>query len=374
MAVGIVLIVVRRDRAVHNWVSASRAAGIVASDGAAASGPGMNLMGNKLYAITANTFLETVRQPIYGILMWVAAGLLMLNPSLAAFSLERGGDTKQMIDIALSTLLLYGLFASVFSATNVITREIESFTVLTVVSKPVSRPVFFLGKFLGVILAMLVAYYFLALVFTMTVRHGVMEYASDKFDQPVLVLGTAAIVISLIAATFCNYVYGWHFLATLTAWVVPLGTIAVATTLFFDKEWNLQSPLTYFGYKDSIAPRNVYFAIMLIFLAVMILTACAVTLSTRFSQVVTLILCSGIFLLGLLSDYYFGSSEAQSTLFGQICYRLLPNFQFHWLGDAITQQLDVGVAHVARVAAYSVAYTLAILSLGAALFQTREVG
>ncbi|MFQ5807958.1 MAG: hypothetical protein ACE5I3_16050, partial [Phycisphaerae bacterium] len=314
-------------------------------------------------------------QPIYGILMWAAAGWIALFcPTLSAFTLESGGDTKMLIDNCLATMLLYGLLASVFSAANVITREIDSYTVLTVVSKPVSRPVFLLGKYVGVTGAMLVAYYFLALVFVMAVRHGVMERSSDKYDQPVLMLGTAAVVISLIGATFCNYVYGWHFSATLTAWILPLATIAVGVTLFYDEEWNPQSPLTYFGYKESIAPASVYFAVMLIFLAVMILTAFAVTLSTRFSQVVTLMLCAAIFLLGLLSDYYFGSPEAQNTLLGQILYHALPNFQFHWLGDAITQQLSVRPAHVARVAAYSILYTLAVLSLGMALFQTREVG
>jgi ABC-2 type transport system permease protein len=331
-------------------------------------------MGNKFFAIASNTFLETIRQPIFGILMWVAAGLLILNPSLAAFSLERGGDTKMMVDIAMSTLLLYGLLASVFSATSVITREIDSYTVLTVVSKPVSRPLFFLGKYVGVIAALAVGYYFLSLVFTMTVRHGVLEYSSDKYDQPVLTLGIAAIAISLLAAGFCNYLYGWHFSATLTAWVVPLGTVALLITLFFDKQWNPQSPATYFGYKEAIPPASVYSAVLLNFLAVMILTAFAVTLSTRFSQVVTLVLCTGIFMLGLLSDYYFGGPHAQQTLVGGILYRALPNFQFFWLGDAITQQLSIPAAHVARVAAYAVLYTVAVLSAGIALFQTREVG
>lgn len=331
-------------------------------------------MSRKLLTIAANTFLETIRQPIYSILLWAAAGLLVLNPSVAAFSLERGGDTKMMIDIAMSTMLLYGLLASVFSATSVITREIESCTVLTVVSKPVSRPVFFLGKYVGVTGAMLLGYYFLALVLTMTVRHGVLEYSSDKLDQPVVVLGTAAIVISLTAATFCNYVYGWNFLATLMAWVVPLGTAAVAVTLFFDKEWGPQSPLTSFGYQGAIAPGSLYFATLLIFLAVMVLTAFAVTLSTRFSQVVTLILCTGIFVLGLLNDHYFGRLEAQGTLAGQVLHRVLPNFQFFWIGDALTQELVVPAAQIARVAAYAVLYALAVLSLGVALFQTREVG
>ncbi len=332
-------------------------------------------MSKKLYAITANTFLETIRQPIFGILMWVAAfWMAFFGPTLSAYTLEAGGDTKMLVDNCLATLLLYGLLASVFSATGVITREIESYTVLTVISKPVSRPIFFLGKYIGVAGALLIAYYFLALVFIMTVRHGVMERSSDKWDQPVLILGSAVIVIGLIAALFCNYVYNWNFSTTLTAWVVPLATVAVVVTMFYDKQWNPQSPMTYFGYKENISPGSLCFAVTLVFLAVMILTAFAVALSTRFSQVVTLILCSGIFMLGLLSDYYFGGSQAQNTLIGQICYRVLPNFQFFWLGDAITQQLGIRPEHFLRVAAYAVLYTAGILSFGAALFQTREVG
>ena len=331
-------------------------------------------MNNKLQAITANTFLETIRQPIYGILMWVAAGLLLLNPMIAAFSLERGGDTKMMVDIALSTMLFFGLLASVFSATGVITREIESATVLTVISKPVSRPVFFLGKFLGVALAMLLAYYFLSLVFFMTVRHGAMEYVSDKYDQPVLVLGISAIGISLLAATFCNYVYGWNFSVTLTSWVVPLGTIAVGITLFYNNQWEPQHPATYLGYKGNIDPIAVFYAISLTFCSVMVLTAFAVALSTRFSQVITLMLCVGVFLLGLLSDYYFGGAEGPGSTLAHLAYALLPNFQFFWLGDAITQQLQVSGQHVVQVMLYGVLYTLAILSLGVAMFQTREVG
>lgn len=332
-------------------------------------------MGNKFFAIAANTFLETIRQPIYGILMWTAAvWIAVFGPTLSAFTLEAGGDTKMLVDNCLATLLLYGLLASVFSATSVITREIESYTVLTIVSKPVSRPTFFLAKYVGVAGAMLLAYYFLSLVVVMAVRHGVMERASDKFDQPVLTLGITAVAVSLMAAVFCNYIYGHNFWTTLTAWVVPLGTLAVAMTLFFDKQWNPQSPLTFFGYKESIAPAGLYAAILLIFMAVMILTAFAIALSTRFSQVTTLILCSGIFLLGLLSDYYFGSPQGQDSLLGRILYHVLPNFQFFWLGDALTQQLGVRAAHVARVTGYALLYTLAILSLGVALFQTREVG
>ncbi|MBN2448051.1 MAG: hypothetical protein JXO22_15080, partial [Phycisphaerae bacterium] len=100
-------------------------------------------MFSKFTAIVANTFTETIRQPIYNILVWVAAfWVAFVAPALAGFTLQIGNDIKVMMDVGLATLLLFALLSSVFSATGVITREIESQTVLTVVSKPVSRTLF----------------------------------------------------------------------------------------------------------------------------------------------------------------------------------------------------------------------------------------
>lgn len=321
----------------------------------------------KFASIVRTTFLETIRQPIFGVLMWVAVALLLLNPSIAAFSLDSGKDSKIMQDIGLSTMLLFGLLASVFSASSVITREIESFTVLTVISKPVSRALFLFGKFFGVALALLLAYYFLTLVFMMTVRHGVMETNADKYDMPVIVLGVGGLLISLVAATFGNYVYGWHFLTALSAWVTPLATLAIAVALFYDREWKPQSPLTDFG------DLQIIYAVMLIFLAVLILAAFAVAISTRFPQVLTLILSCGIFAIGLLSDYFFGMRVEQGLLY-QILYAALPNFQFFWVGDALTQSLLISGWQVLLVACYAVLYSFAVLGLGIAMFETREVG
>lgn len=324
----------------------------------------------KLLAIAQNTFIETIRQPIYGVLMWVAAGLLMLNPSLAGFSLESNeGDIKIVKDVGLATLLLYGLLASVFSATSVITREIESHTVLTVVSKPVPRPLFLLGKYLGVCAAVLVGYYFLCLVFLMTIRHGTMAIASDPFDMPVLLFSGLAIFISLVAATFGNYVYGWHFPAALTAWVVSLGTVALVAVLFISKKWEVQSPGTDFGDMQMV------YAIALTFCGVLILTAFAVTLATRFSQVMTLFFCAVLYVLGLLSDHYLGQPAMAGTAWiYTVLYAIVPNFQFFWAGDALTQQQTIPATQVAHVAAYAALYSLGVLGLGVTLFETREVG
>jgi len=329
----------------------------------------------KLLAITKTAFVETIRQPIYFVLLAAAIGLLMLNPSLAAFSLESHGDNKILQDVAFSTLLLFGLLVSGFSATGVITREIESFTVLTVISKPVPRPVFLLGKYLGVAGAVAVAYCLLSTVFLMTLRHGVMETSAHKFDQPILSFGLLALAISLLAATFGNYVYGWHFTATFTAWMVPLATLALVAALFFSRRWQPQNPLAAeFGpYEDPRRVIQVLYALILILFAVLVLTAFAVALSTRFGQVMTLTLCAAVFLLGLLSDYYFGRHVDDSLLY-RIAYAVAPKMQFFWVGDALTQELEIPLKHIRNVAAHAVLYILAVLSFGVALFQTREVG
>ncbi|MFH1748027.1 MAG: hypothetical protein ABIG44_13410 [Planctomycetota bacterium] len=324
-------------------------------------------MFQKLAAITANTFIETIRQPIYGVLLWVAAfWIAYASPNLAGFTLVSGSDKKVMIDVSLATLMLYSLLISVFSASSVITREIESQTVLTVVSKPVSRPIFLLGKYFGVTGAVLVGCYFLTLTLFMTVRHGVMETASDELDMPVLIFGLGAVLISLIAATFGNYVYGWHFPTALTAWVVPLGTVALLLVLFVSPKWQLQAPTTDFG--DL---QLVYGALATV-CGVLILIAFAVALATRFSQVITLMLCVGVFLLGLLSDYYIGSRLSEGPLY-RVLYAAVPNFQYFWLGDPITQNIIINGKQVALVAGYAGLYALAVLALGVALFQTREV-
>ncbi len=326
-------------------------------------------MFGKLIAIAANAFTETVRQPVFGVLLWVATGLLMVNPSLAGFSLESGGDVKIVKDVGLATLLLYGLLASVFSATSVITREIETYTVLTVVSKPVSRPVFLAGKYIGVCSAVAIGYYFLCLVFFMTVRHGVLSTARDHLDQPVLLFSGLAILIGLLAAAFGNYVYGWHFPTALLAWVVPLGTLALVLVLFISPEWESQHPGTDFG------DLQLAYATMMSFCGVLILTAFAVALATRFSQVLTLLLCAGGYIVGLLSDHYLGQPAAEGTAwFYKVLYGAVPNFQFFWAGDALTQEREILFQHVGRAAVYAGLYALGILGLGTALFETREVG
>ncbi len=212
----------------------------------------------RLIAIARNAFIEAIRQPIYGVLLLVTFAILVLDLPLADWTMGRGlaeyrqTDQQFMINLGLSTLLVSGLFISAFSASGVISREIEDKTILTVLSKPVARPIVVLGKFLGVAAVLIIAYYLCSLVFLMTVRHRVMPTAADPFDWPVIILGGSAFVISILLALFCNYFFNWHFVPSAVGFLVVMLSLAMGAITFIGKDWKAVPP----GYDVLPKPRQ----------------------------------------------------------------------------------------------------------------------
>ena len=185
--------------------------------------------------IAANAFREAIRQPVHAVL--VVAGLLalLLNVNIAAYTLE--DDNKLLVDMGLSTLLLVGILLAAFTATATLSREIETKTVLVVVSKPVPRWTLVVGKFLGVAAAIGLAYWLLAVTFLITVRHRVQSSVrlEDTYDGPVLAFGVAAVVLALVISAAANYLYRRPFPSTFSvvAAVVAVSNISRIFILLF---------------------------------------------------------------------------------------------------------------------------------------------
>ena len=134
----------------------------------------------KFLSICQNTFVQTIRQPIFGVLLLVTFLILVMAVPLTNWAMSTDYHTsnqKMLESLGLSTLLVMGLLAAAFSAPGVLSREIEDRTALTVISKPVARATFVLAKFFGVAAAILLFYYISALAYLMTLRHGVMPAA-----------------------------------------------------------------------------------------------------------------------------------------------------------------------------------------------------
>ncbi len=192
---------------------------------------------NQLIGITRNTLLQTVRQPIYGIIVLVTLGGLALAPAVTGWTLD--DDNKLLRDIGLSTLLIQGLFLAVFAASSVLDTEIDDKTVLTVAAKPVSRPIFVLGKFFGLLGALGIAHYLAGIAFYMAMRHGVLQSAAEEVDMTVMVFGPCMFLLVAVVATVLNYLFDWRFLPTLLGLAMPMLTLSTAILLVIDRDWKI---------------------------------------------------------------------------------------------------------------------------------------
>ena len=372
-------------------------------------------------AILRNTFFESIRQPITLVMVVVATLGLIFSNLLAGFTME--DDQRMMIDLGLSTVFICGTLLAAFIATNVLNREIENRTALTVISKPVSRPLFVLGKYLGVAGALLLVTLFMSLVFLLVEMHGVLQTVRQPIHKPVIMFGAAAAILSVGTAVWCNYFYGKVFASMVLAVVTPLAGLAYFLSLLFDHDFARQPIGVAFSGQLWIALAGVTMAILT-------LTAIAIAASTRLGQVMTLCVTVGVFMLGMLSDWIFGrqikrvqdiwleraSARGLTEIVEQtqiihlstgeithpvvekevatvglttmadglgerleyamywLGYSVLPNFQSFWFSDALTQGHIVPIKLLVGAMVYAAVYIAAVLCLAVILFQRREVG
>lgn len=259
----------------------------------------------QLLSIARNTFVESIRQPIYFVLVMLCGVLQVFATWGTAFSMgstdsaEVSSDNKMLLDIGLATVFVCGTLLAAFVATAVLSREIENKTILTVVSKPIGRPAIVFGKYLGVAGAILMAVVIMLLFLLLSVRHGVLITAADDPDGPVILFSVIAVGLVLLIAMAGNYLYGWVFSQTSMLLMLPAMLLAYMLVLSLSKEWHWQPVGT--DFKPQIT-----LACACLTLAILVLTAVATAASTRLGQVMTIVICAGVFLMGLLSNHLIG--------------------------------------------------------------------
>ncbi len=277
-------------------------------------------------AIARNTFLESIRQPIFFVLLMAGAILQIFNTLLATYSLgysdssEVTGDNKLLLDVGMATVFVVATLLAAFIATAVLAREIEDKTALTVIAKPVSRPIFILGKYVGVTAAMVIATIVLLAFLQFALRHQVLSTSRDHIDFPVLLFAGLAVLLSIGVGIWGNFFYGWVFSSTAVTILAPAVVLAWLGLLLVGKNWELLQIGTEEGaetFVERLKPQIMLASICLL-MAVPLLSAIAVTASTRLGQVMTIAVCAGAFMLGLLSNHFFGQRAFHNQMVAQI--------------------------------------------------------
>ncbi len=103
----------------------------------------------RISAIAGNTVREAVRNKLLYTLLFFAVAVIGCAVLVASLSYVEGNRIIQ--DVGLAAIRLFSLGIAVFVGIGLIHNEVERRTIQTILSKPVSRAEFLLGKYLGLL-------------------------------------------------------------------------------------------------------------------------------------------------------------------------------------------------------------------------------
>lgn len=255
-------------------------------------------------------YRESVRDRVP--LSIVGFGILLVAASYLISQMTAGQDLKIIKDLGLAALSMLGVFIAVFIGIGLVAKEVERRSIYGVLTKPVSREQFILGKYTG-------------LVMTLAVNLSAMCLAYY------LVLGYHELTASESARA---------------AWPAP-----------------------------ALDPR-LLIAVVLIFGELMIVTAVALFFSTFSSPLLSTLLTLGLWVAGHFNaDLRRFEEIVESPIAANVArgiYYVLPNLAPFNVKAEVVHAVPVEAAHVVLTLTYAVVYVTLLLVASIAIFRRRD--
>lgn len=301
-------------------------------------------------AVAYAAFRESCRQPMFWLIIGfadIATGLAIILPYFTF-----GDDYKMMKQIGFDIVMLAATLFGVLASSMSISEEIEGRTAVTVMSKPINRRQFLIGKYLGILMACLLMTMILGWGLTYALR-AMPEF--DKINETVDPMAQQA------EQTF----------VPMFVKLMPEKAPAARIVAYGAASW----------FSETFAHS---LGLLLGFGQVMILVAISAALATRIPFVVNLVLCLVIYLLGHLAPVVVAVTQGASgaglglvSFLGRLFDVLLPALEFFNMGPAIIRESPLDLwqfaGYVLTVFGYSVIYTTIALIVGLLLFEDRDL-
>jgi ABC-type transport system involved in multi-copper enzyme maturation permease subunit len=297
----------------------------------------------RLGAISRITYYEALLQPFTIII--ICAGFCFVGIAAELYYFTYNEDFKMYRDVASSFVFLFSLPVLVFASTKVVDEEIESRTILTLMSKPVARWQVLLGKYLGIILLLLVTVVALG---AMVAVCGYLRYYDDmRLDYNIAFSNPPAQAKAVVAALdYENFKAVMALLPALVLSFLQLATLA-AISVAVSTRWGLAVNVT---------------IVILIYISANLV---------GFTQSGSDIASPFNFIVSGLASILPGLSQLdlnQRLVFGQ--YSLGSKDRLYGFG--LPTYSDIW-QYVALAGVYSLFYIAAALCFGMALFRSREL-
>lgn len=260
--------------------------------------------------IAINVFKESVRDKVLYNLVFFA--LLLIAASLLLGQLTAGQEVKIIKDLGLAATTVFGLFIAVFIGIGLVSKEVERRSIYALLVKPISRAQFIVGKYLG-------------LVLTLVVNIGVMATA----------------LFAVLGAT------DWFTIESVRQ-----------------------------GWEAPAMDPQLLKALLLILVQLALITAIALLFSTFSSPLLSAALTFGLFVVGhfnadLRNFQAVVDSRALAVLL-QVFYYLLPNLAPFDVKGPVVHGQPVTWAYLGLTIGYAVVYISAVLSGAVWIFSRRD--
>lgn len=288
--------------------------------------------GTRAGIIARATTKEAIRQPLFFLLLTLAIAVLVVNTFMPFFTLE--DDVKMLKECGLATLLISGALLAVWTAGTSITSEIEGKTAMTLLSKPINRRQFVVGKYIGIVQGVIWLYLPLVLLFSFLIFYKV-GYDQREMSKEV------------------------------TDWTVTQKLIG-----------GIELPLPH---PDRMAVVNqVMPGIILSFFQVCVLGAISVAIATRVPMVVNLVVCFAVFVVGNLTPMMVaqGRTVIQNefvTFIARLIATVLPSLEAFNIYAAIATGHSVPPTYLGTALLYGTAYAAAMILVAFILFEDRDL-
>jgi ABC-type transport system involved in multi-copper enzyme maturation permease subunit len=303
-------------------------------------------------AVAYAAYREACRQPMFWLIVLFAKLLIVVSVFIPYFTF--GDDYKMMKQIGFDVVMLAAVLFGVLASSMSISEEIEGRTAVTLMSKPVNRRQFLIGKFLGILMACLV----MSLLIAWTLNYALR--AMPEFDKINEVIDPMPQQAERTVVPV--------FEGMIPAKAAAAKVVARGAGLWF---------------ADTLAHS---LGLLLGFGQVMILVAIASALATRLPFVVNLVLCLVIYFLGHLAPVVVavasqptggGAGLGLVGFLAQLFNVILPALEFFNMGPAIIRESPLDLwqfgGYVLTVFGYSVLYTAIALLVGLLLFEDRDL-
>ena len=251
----------------------------------------------RVAVIALNTFKENVRDKIlYNLVIF---GLLLTGSAMLLSTLSIGEQARIITDIGLASINVFGILIAVFLGISLVNKELDRRTIYTIITKPVRRFEFVLGKYFGLVFTLFVNVAVMSAGFMLTLL------ASGVGLDPALLKAVSLIFVELLVVTAIAVMFSTFTTATLSAiftlsmYVIghltndlkSLGAkLPVVSRVALDALYYALPNLEYFNIKGQVAyhmPIATSYVLMamgygLCYAAALLIVACAIFKSRDF--------------------------------------------------------------------------------------------